>query len=393
MGFSNQEFIILSQGTVMKKLLPLFAMLLFIFNACSSAPEIIPDEEKVNFLTDGVWLAILPCTDCEGIDYQLNLKDNFTFKKRFVYKGKSDEQFTDEGTWKFVADDIIEIEGQEETRQFLISDNQLIMLDIYGERMDSEFEEKYHFSKDTKEVKKVIKPKEKVEVDPMFYQNKFADGVDFFAKGNEPGWSFEIDFEKAMVFTTPDGFKVSTSAVEGTKTKDSDITMYQAKSESGELKVTVTKADCQDNMSGEKFAYRVRVEVKAPKEKDFKAYDGCGKYLYDQRLFDIWVMEEMTGINFKKEKLQKGMPQFEFIFDGMRFSGHAGCNTMNGAIDVAGNKIKFGGLVSTMMSCKNMKVEKAVSDALNEKTVTYSIDKMKLTLTSGKTKMVFKKVD
>jgi len=58
-----------------------------------------------------------------------------------------------------------------------------------------------------------------------------------------------------------------------------------------------------------------------------------------------------------------------------------------------GNKITFGNLVGTLMSCPNMKIEKAVVTALNQKTVTYSIDKMKLTLVSGKTKMVFKKVD
>jgi heat shock protein HslJ len=40
-----------------------------------------------------------------------------------------------------------------------------------------------------------------------------------------------------------------------------------------------------------------------------------------------------------------------------------------------------------------MKIEKAIIEALNQKTVKYSIDKMKLTLVSGKTKMVLKKVD
>jgi heat shock protein HslJ len=49
--------------------------------------------------------------------------------------------------------------------------------------------------------------------------------------------------------------------------------------------------------------------------------------------------------------------------------------------------------MGTLMACPNMKIEKAVVKALDQKTVTYSIDKMKLTLVSGKTKMVFKKVD
>jgi heat shock protein HslJ len=104
-------------------------------------------------------------------------------------------------------------------------------------------------------------------------------------------------------------------------------------------------------------------------------------------------MEEMTGFNLKKEKLQKGYPTFEFNLTEMRFGGHAGCNSLSGNIEVVGNKITFGNLMGTLMACPNMKLEKAVIGALNEKTLTYSIDKMKLTLVSGKTKMVLQKVD
>jgi len=146
-------------------------------------------------------------------------------------------------------------------------------------------------------------------------------------------------------------------------------------------------------MSGEKFSYKVRVEAKNTADENYKTFDGCGKFLSDMRLHDIWVMEEMTGFNLKKEKLQKGLPQFEFNLTENRFSGHAGCNQINGGITVVGNKIMFGNLIGTLMSCSNMKIEKAVVGAFNEKTITYSIDKLKLTLVSGKTKMVFKKVD
>ena len=68
-------------------------------------------------------------------------------------------------------------------------------------------------------------------------------------------------------------------------------------------------------------------------------------------------------------------------------------NDFSGSINVVGNKITFANLIGTLTSCPNMKVEKAVIEALNQKTVTFSIDKTKLTLVSGKTKMVLKKVD
>lgn len=386
----------------MKKLILFPAFLFLIIVGCSSTPESILNQKQVTFLTNGIWLGMLPCADCEVIDYQLNLKNDFTFKQKSVYKGKSEEQFVDDGEWSFISDSVIVLNGSGENKLFLISGRELIMLDQDGNKIGSSFEDKYHLHKDAstvKEIEKVkdvnyVKPvKEAVEINSLYYQEKFLNGTDFIARGNEPNWTLEIDFEKAMNFATMDDIKLNTPAVEGIKTQDVDVTLYRAKTKSGELAVTVTKADCEDNMSGENFIYQVKVEVKSLTDKDYKTFEGCGKYLYDNRLYNIWVMEEMTGINLKKTKLTKGLPTFEFHFGEMRFVGHAGCNSLSGDINVVGNKITFGNLMGTLMSCPDMKVEKAVIGALNQKTLTYKIDKMKLTLVSGKTKMVLKKVD
>jgi heat shock protein HslJ/uncharacterized membrane protein/uncharacterized lipoprotein NlpE involved in copper resistance len=386
----------------MKKIILLISIVFVMIVGCSSAPETVQDTKQLTFLSNGIWLGVLPCADCEGIDYQLNLKNDFTFIQKFVYKGKSDDFVIDEGTWSFDSDSVIELESYDYGKSFLISGKELIMLDQYGDRIESEFEEKYHLHKDASTVKdiKEVEPvkdqptlQEPIEMNASFYQEKFMKGVDFFARGNEPNWTLEIDLEKSIAFATTDDIKINTPAVAGIKAQDNDVTLYRTKSEKGELVITVIKNNCEDNMSGEKFPYKVRVEYKGTSDANYTTFEGCGNFLYDNRLYDIYVMEEMTGINFKKEKLQKGMPQFEFNLNEMRFSGHAGCNQINGGIAVVGNKITFGNLVGTLMSCPNMKVEKAVITALNDKTVTYSIDKMKLTLVSGKTKMVLKKVD
>lgn len=386
----------------MKKLILLSLFLFLVVIGCSSAPETVQDTKLVTYLSNGIWLGSLPCADCEAIDYQLSLKPDFTFIQKFVYKGKGEEQFVDEGTWFFSSDSVIELDSYDYAKMFLISGKELIMLDQYGDRIQSEFEQKYHLKKDAstvKEIKEVEQVKdaepikETVESNITAYQEKFISGVDFYARGNEPFWTLEIDLEKSMVFATMDDIKLTTQAVEGIKAQDSDVTLYRAKNDKGELVVTVVKDNCEDDMSGEKFTYKVQIQAKNSGDANFKTFEGCGKFLSDLRLHDIYVMEEMTGFNLKKEKLQKGLPQFEFNLTENRFSGHAGCNQINGGITVVGNKITFGSLVGTLMSCPNMKIEKAVITALNQKTVTYSIDKMKLTLVSGKTKMVFKKVD
>ena len=380
----------------MNKILILATIIFLIIIGCSSAPEFVPDPKSVTFLTNGIWLGMLPCADCEGIDYQINLKNDYTFKQKSVYKGKSEEIFIDEGRWGFVSDSVIAVSGNEDYKMFLIQQDHLVMLDQDGNKIESSFEERYHLSKDDGTVKEImpVKPVEEVvEMNLNYYQEKFLSGVDFIARGNEPNWTLEIDLEKSMSFAAMYDIKVNTPAVEGIKAQDSDVTLYTAKTDSGELVITVIKDKCQDNMSGENFPYKVRVEAKSPADSTYKTFEGCGRFLYDIRLHDIYVMEEMTGFNLKKEKLMKGMPTFEFNLTDMRFGGHAGCNQINGGISVVGNKITFGNLVGTLMSCPNMKIEKAVITALNDKTVTYSIDKMKLTLVSGKTKMVLQKVD
>ena len=385
----------------MKNLILLSAFLFIGIVGCSSGPDFIPDQKQVSFLTNGVWLGMLPCDDCDGIDYSLNFQNDFTFKQKFINKGKDEEFIVDEGTWIFNSDSVIELESSDYGKSFLISGNKLIMLDDYGDRFESSLEPQYTLHKDASsikdieegnEVKDVQPVKEVIEMNPSLYQDKFLKGVDFIARGNEPNWTLEMDLEKTIEFATMDDIKVSIPAVKGIKAQDSDVTLYRAISDGGELVITVIKDNCQDNMSGEEFTYKVHIEAKNSTDENYKTFDGCGKFLSDQRLYDNWEMEKMTGFNLKKEKLDKGSPQFEFKMKESSFGGHAGCNDLSGDISVVGDKITFGNLTGTLMSCKNMKLEKAVIQALNQKTVSYSIDNSKLTLVSGKTKMVFKKV-
>lgn len=231
-------------------------------------------------------------------------------------------------------------------------------------------------------------------VNPSFYQDKFLRGVDFYARGNEPTWMLEIDLEKEMTFSEMNGIEITMPAVQVVKAQDADVTNFSAQVESGEISVTIIKAECQDNMSGEMFDYNVRVTVRMSNEADYTEFNGCGRYLYDYRLHDIWVMEEMTGVELKKENLLKGLPMFELNLREMKFSGHAGCNQIFGGIEVKVNKIRFENLASTKMACPDMTVEQKVIQALNNNMFTYRIDKLKLILESDSgTKMVFRKTD
>ena len=273
------------------------------------------------------------------------------------------------------------LEGPNESKMFLVEGKKLVMLDDYGNRIESFSEDKYQLRKDANgvsEVNEVIPVKEAVETNTDFYDDKFKNGIDFLARGNEPFWTLEIDIEKEIRFAEMDDIKLNTPAVEEKKGQDINDIIYSAKTKNGELIVTITRADCEDNMSGEKFNYKVNVKIKNAADNEFKSFEGCGNYLYDTRLHDIWVMEEMTGFKLKKIKLTKGLPTFEFYPNEMRFGGHTGCNSLSGNITVIGNKITFGNLMGTLMARPDMKLEQAVIKAINQKTVTYYIEKLSL---------------
>lgn len=240
-----------------------------------------------------------------------------------------------------------------------------------------------------------VEQEEIIEQNPDLYRMKFEEGVDFIARGNEPFWYLEMDFDNVFRFKSlTDVEELNTPPVAGIKAQDADVTFYHVITESGELRITVQAVPCEDNMSGEPFTHTVNVQGKKSVDSTYTEFTGCGKYLMDLRLNDIWLMTEMTGVKLNKDDLIKGLPTFEFHLSDKRFVGHAGCNNLMGFIEVIGSKIKFGTITATKMACPNMEVERAVLSEISNRTVTYKIEKGELLLVSENgIEMKFKKID
>lgn len=68
----------------------------------------------------------------------------------------------------------------------------------------------------------------------------FNKGIDFAAGGTDPSWSLEIDFDKVIRFSAQDGFVLNTPPVTGTKDMDANVTFYHARTEEGELRITIS---------------------------------------------------------------------------------------------------------------------------------------------------------
>jgi uncharacterized membrane protein len=100
-------------------------------------------------------------------------------------------------------------------------------------------------------------------------------GVDFRAAGNEPGWYLEISRGAPSVLVTDYGRQRYPFATPEPATDISGRkTVYTARSNGHDLRVTLHGRQCRDTMSGELFEAEVVVDL------DDRTLRGCGRPLH-----------------------------------------------------------------------------------------------------------------
>jgi heat shock protein HslJ len=195
------------------------------------------------------------------------------------------------------------------------------------------------------------------ESNPAVFQARFERGIDFAATGNEPFWSLDIDLDGSMHFKLMDGLEITAPTPEGVKAMDADVTRYAAKSDQGSMVAQLIRQECTDGMSGAKSEFTVIVEILAEANASPSTYEGCGRYLADNRLNDSWTLESINNNPLDSADFMKGLPQLEFNLADKRVTGHTGCNTITGAIEVQGHRIVFKPMIATKMACPGMEFE------------------------------------
>jgi uncharacterized membrane protein len=195
---------------------------------------------------------------------------------------------------------------------------------------------------------------------------KQQNGVDFFAKGSLPAsWTLEMDFDKIIRFKSIDGPDQNSSPVSPVEQPGNKTVTYTTNVTSGQMQVSVSKEDCSDLISREKFNKKVIVAVNG------KRYEGCGQYLFDAALEGKWVLEKINNRTVTAADFSKGLPEFIFELAKNRVSGHDGCNTVSSTLEVLGAKIKFQPFISTKMACPNIKAENNFLHLISNQTIDY----------------------
>lgn len=326
----------------------------------------------------GFWQAELPCADCPSIQYQLLLKADHTFEEASQYTGKSPKIFIETGNWRITQDTLLLLENADAVlKRFQITSDELIMLDLEGKRIQSAFAEMYHLRKKTEGGGE------------SFLREKRERGVDFIATGNEPFWSLEIDLDKSISFKTLQDSTERNTPVPAPKTTGATGAIsYHAKTEAGELTVNILNTSCTDNMSGELFPHTVEVKI------NNTSFSGCGRYLTDERLNANWVLQRLQGKEVEAAQFVKGLPTLAFQLIQGKVHGNAGCNRLNGTIEVKGDHITFSRLATTRMACPALSVEQSFLAILSDITLQYHTEASRLTISkNNEPVLVFRKVD
>jgi heat shock protein HslJ len=112
----------------------------------------------------------------------------------------------------------------------------------------------------------------------------------------------------------------------------------------------------------------------------------------NKRLHDIWALESINGKAFVKDEQTNQHPVIEIYVEEKRVHGNAGCNTINGKIEVDESNITFSEIMTTQMACPGDLEQKflAALQSINS----YKLEKLRLFLYEDEEeRLVFRKID
>ena len=219
-------------------------------------------------------------------------------------------------------------------------------------------------------------------------------GVDFLATGSEPFWSLELTSQGQMRFrTVAAGDSLILPLPAPDQAQDAPVLRYRALAGAGELTVTIAQRACTNSMSGEVLPYTVTVRVRTAAQPDNREFAGCGRYLGDSRLHDLWALESIDGQAVAAAQFGQKKPYLELNLTTGEVLGFGGCNGLGGSLTPERAGVRFGTLRGTMLACPALPFEQKFRGALSEQSFSYQIENLRLTLKNRVNTLVFRKFD
>lgn len=218
---------------------------------------------------------------------------------------------------------------------------------------------------------------------------------DFKASGNEPAWMLEIEEAKSIRFKSfgMESFEMLLPVPRAEKNEETQETVYQSESAHGKIVIRINRKPCMDLMSGKSFDYEVIIKARPENATQDYTYEGCGMYIGDYRLNDIWALKEFNGTKISPKDYSRGAPLIELNLQTQKMIGYGGCNEIGGSIKIIDKTINFKSIRRTMMACPEIDFETKFTRALSGKTLNYKLQGLFLLLDDEENRLVFQKVD
>lgn len=216
----------------------------------------------------------------------------------------------------------------------------------------------------------------------------------FQASGTEPFWNIRLSDTQIQFTSLVERFKkFTTPHVEPVRAMDANVKRYQADTESGGLVVEIRQQLCTNAMSGKNFPYQVSVSIQRGTDQEPTAFEGCGAYIPDYRLHDLWVLDSLEGTPASALPFEEERPMMEINTREATFMGFAGCNRMRGKLFAERDLLRFTDIITTRMACPPGNAEAQFLTALRAAT-TFRIGNNRLFLSNPNgERLVFKKID
>lgn len=119
------------------------------------APTTVPPENSHTSANSldwaGEYKGVVPCADCEGIDTSLTLNTDNSYQLSTMYLGKSTTPFQQQGQFEWDATgSVIRLLNQKDgPALYKVGENQLIQLDMEGQRITGNLADNYKLTKQT----------------------------------------------------------------------------------------------------------------------------------------------------------------------------------------------------------------------------------------------------
>lgn len=202
----------------------------------------------------GIYQGVFPCTDCEGMQQILFLKNNFTYKQSYINVDSNKVYSTSTGEWEIEGNRIILSKDNDYYISFIQRNDSLFAVDI--DRISIRNPEIYGLAK------------QKYSGNDPYWETEKKKGISFAGRGTDPSWLINIK-DEVIYFKLKDHKNILISEKEKTESTDNEI-IYHLSTNNKPWTVTIKDIFNKNGLSGDIYEYEVLVNY------DGREYNGFG---------------------------------------------------------------------------------------------------------------------